>query len=172
MNFLDKIFRACSEGENASYDLSLKRGDYAAAVPLLKEAVRQDDERAMGLMATLMVFGRGVEQDAEEACCWFRQAAVRGHVVSQAALGICLATGTGTRIDRHEAAYWLYRAGKAGNRQAIEALGAIAFKDHSIVGEHFSEEELCQLVTRIRKSRGNSRTEFENKGDHRDRSRC
>ena len=61
MNFLDKIFRACSEGENASYDLSLKRGDYAAAVPLLKEAVRQDDERAMGLMATLMVFGRDGE---------------------------------------------------------------------------------------------------------------
>lgn len=168
MKFLDKIFGTSSEDGYASYDLPLKRGDYAAAVPLLKE----DDERAMGLMATLMVFGRGVEQDAEEACCWFRQAAVRGHVVSQAALGICLATGTGTRIDRHEAAYWLYRAGKAGNRQAIEALGAIAFKDHSIVGEHFSEEELCQLVTRIRKSRGNSRTEFENKGDHRDRSRC
>ena len=171
MSFLDKIFGSFTSG-NESYDELLKRGDYAGAVPLLKAAVRQDDERAMGLMATLTAFGRGVEKDAEEACCWFRQAAVRGHVVSQAALGICLATGAGTRVDRDEAAYWLFRAGKAGNRQAIEALGAIAFEDHSIVGKHFTEEELCRLVVRLRKPLANRQAVQEEKGGRHDRSCC
>lgn len=166
MNFLDKFFGGAAESKGGSYVEPLKRGDFTAAIPLLRSAIRKDDERAMGLMAALTAFGRGVEQNVEEACCWFRQAAVRGHVESQAALGLCLATGVGTRVDRHEAAYWLYRASKAGNRQAIEALGALAFKDHSIVGKHFSEDELCLLVTQLRK------LPMTRQGGRNDRPRC
>ncbi len=54
-------------------------------------------------------------------------------------------------MDRKEASYWLYRAGKAGNMQAIEVLGALAYKDNSIVGVHFTEDELCKLVMQLRK---------------------
>ena len=106
----------------------------------------------MGLMAAMTALGRGVERDPVDACCWFRQAAVRGHVPSQAALGMCLAAGLGTPCDRKEAAYWLYRAGVSGNRQAIEVLGELAYQDHSIVGPHFSEDDLCRLVLGLRKS--------------------
>lgn len=153
MNFLDSFFGGTSheDATPAPYVAPLERRDYAAAIPLLKAAMNQDDARAMGLMAALSALGRGVDKDPIEACCWFRQAATRGHVPSQAALGMCLAAGLGAPADNKEAAYWLYRAGTAGNLQAIEVLGALAYRDNSVVGEHFSEDELCRLVLQLRK---------------------
>src|SRR5574337_282637 len=154
MSFLDSFFGAelpHKEVSPAPYFAALKRRDYAAAVPLLKAAMRRDDARAMGLMGALFALGHGVEKNPADACCWFRQAATRGDVPSQAALGMCLARGLGVPLDHKEAAYWLYLAGKAGNMQAIEVLGALAYKDNSVVGEHFSEDELCHLVLKLHK---------------------
>ena len=154
MNFLDSFFGAAASHEDAApapYVAPLQRRDYAAAVPLLKAAMNKDDACAMGLFAALSALGRGVEKNPEDACAWFRQAANRDHVPSQAALGMCLAGGLGAPVDRKEAAYWLYRAGKAGSMQAIEVLGALAYKDNSVVGEHFTEDELCKLVMQLRK---------------------
>ncbi|WP_126448033.1 tetratricopeptide repeat protein [Sulfuricystis multivorans] len=154
MDFLDRFFGAVVSHEDAApapYIVPLQRRDYAAAVPLLKAAMNRGDACAMGFFAALSALGRGVEKNPQDACAWFRQAAIRGHVPSQAALGMCLAGGLGTLEDRKEAAYWLYRAGKAGNMQAIEVLGALAYKDNSVVGEHFTEDELCKLVMQMRK---------------------
>ena len=155
MSFLDEFFGAPSHQQDTAgppYMAPILRRDYAAAAPLLKKAMQNNDARAMGLMAAMTALGRGVERDPVDACCWFRQAAVRGHVPSQAALGMCLAGGLGTPRDPKEAAYWLYRAGVSGNRQAIEVLGELAYQDHSIVGPHFSEDDLCRLVLGLRKS--------------------
>ena len=154
MNILDSFFGAGAFQEDAApapYVAPLERRDYAAAVPLLKAAMNKEDARAMGLFAALSALGRGVEKNPEDACAWFRQAANRDHVPSEAALGMCLAGGLGAPVDRKEASYWLYRAGKAGNMQAIEVLGALAYKDNSIVGVHFTEDELCKLVMQLRK---------------------
>ncbi len=154
MNILDSFFGAGAFQEDAApapYVAPLERRDYAAAVPLLKAAMNKEDARAMGLFAALSALGRGVEKNPEDACAWFRQAANRDHVPSQAALGMCLAGGLGAPVDRKEASYWLYRAGKAGNMQAIEVLGALAYKDTSIVGVHFNADELCKLVMQLRK---------------------
>lgn len=157
MSFLDDFFGGFGgsssdrDVQTAAYIAPLARRDYAAAVPLLKSAMNRDDARAMGIMAALTALGRGVEKDPADACAWFRQAANRGHVPSQAALGMCLAGGLGVAMDKKEAAFWLYRAGKAGSMQAIEVLGALAFQDHSVVGEHFTEDELCELVLKMRR---------------------
>ena len=157
MSFLDKFFGDGLSHEDkarAPYIAPLERRDYNAAVPLLKDAMRRDDACAMGLMAALTALGRGVEKDPVDACNWFRQAANRGHIPSQAALGMCLAAGLGAPADNLQAAYWLYRAGMAGNMQAIEVLGALAYKDNSVVGPHFTEDELCSLVVQMRKAAG------------------
>jgi TPR repeat protein len=154
MHFLKQCFGAGLTPKDlapAPYVAPLKRHDYATAVPLLQAAMQRDDACAMGLMAALKGLGCGVEKDLNEACRWFRQAAVRGHVPSQTALGMCLAGGLGTPPDNQEAAYWQYQAGIAGNRQAIEVLGELAFRDHSVVGPHFTEDALCRLVMRLRK---------------------
>jgi len=42
----------------------------------------------------------------------------------------------------------------AGSMQAIEVLGALAYKDNSVVGPHFTEDELCRLVVSLRKANG------------------
>ena len=157
MRFLDKFFGddlSQTDKAVAPYVAPLERRDYAAAVPLLKDAMRRDDARAMGLMAALTALGRGVEKDPIDACNWFRQAANRGHVPSQAALGMCLAAGLGAPVDNKEAAFWLYKAGVAGSMQAIEVLGALAYKDNSVVGPYFTEDQLCRLVLSLRKAYG------------------
>ena len=154
MKFFESLLGTASHEDAAPprpYVAPLLRRDYAAAVPLLKAAMNKADACAMGLFAALSALGRGVEKNPEDACAWFRQAANLNHVPSQAALGMCLAGGLGAPLNRKEAAYWLYRAGKAGSMQAIEVLGALAYKDNSVVGEHFTEDELCKLVTRMRK---------------------
>ncbi len=157
MSFLDNFLGndpSYKDKAVAPYIAPLERRDYVAAVPLLKDAMRREDARAMGLMAALTALGRGVEKDPIDACNWFRQAANRGHVPSQAALGMCLAAGLGAPADNKEAAYWLYKAGVAGSMQAIEVLGALAYKDNSVVGPHFTEDELCRLVVSLRKANG------------------
>lgn len=157
MSFFDEFFggfggtASDKDVQAAPYLAPLARRDYAAAVPLLKSAMNREDARAMGIMAALTALGRGVDKDPVDACAWFRQAANRGHVPSQAALGMCLAGGLGSAIDNKEAAFWLFRAGKAGSMQAIEVLGALAFRDNSVVGPHFTEDELCDLVRHWRK---------------------
>ena len=157
MSFLDEFFGAPLHQQDTAgppYMAPILRRDYAAAAPLLKKAMQNNDARAMGLMAALTALGRGVEKDPIDACNWFRQAANRGHVPSQAALGMCLAAGLGAPMDNKEAAYWLYKAGVAGSTQAIEVLGALAYKDNSVVGPHFTEDELCRLVMSLRKANG------------------
>lgn len=154
MDFMDSFFGADvspPDAKAAAYVEPLKQRNYAAAVPLLQSAMAREDALAMGLFGALCALGRGVDKNPEDACAWFRQAANRGHVPSQAALGMCLAGGQGSPADYGEAAYWLYRAGKAGNLHAIEVLGNLAMKDNSIVGKHFSEDELCDLVLQLRK---------------------
>lgn len=54
-------------------------------------------------------------------------------------------------MNRKAAAYWLYRAGKSGSLRAIEFLGDLAYRDHSIVGPHFTEDELIELLYRFKK---------------------
>ena len=206
MSFLDKFLGDDSSQKDkavAPYFAPLQRRDYAAAVPLLKDAMRREDAHAMGLMAALTALGLGVEKDPIDACNWFRQAANRGNAPSQAALGMCLARGLGTPANLAEAAFWLYKAGTAGNAQAIEVfsalaekdppqaalgmcpaaglgtpansldaaallykagvagnvqaievLGALAYQDNSVVGPHFTEDELCRLVMKLKKLSG------------------
>jgi TPR repeat protein len=137
----------------ASYIRALEKKDYKAALPLIAEAIRRDDGQAMAFLGAMTAMGLGVEKDSKSACGWFRQAATHGNVASQAALGMCLASGIGIRKDRQEAAYWLYRAGCAGNMKSIEALAALAYQDASVVGEHFSEDQLVDLVLKWKSAR-------------------
>lgn len=154
MSFLDKFLGVDKPHEGKAppaYLEALQRRDYVSALPLLNDALLRDDPVAMGFMAALTALGRGVEKDPVDACKWFRQAAVRGHAPSQAALGMCLARGLGVAVNRKEAAYWLYKAAVAGNLKATEDLAELAFVDNSVVGESFSEDDLCDLVRNMRK---------------------
>ena len=156
MTILDKFLRKISEEKDVrkedTYNAALTRKDYAAAVPLLRAAIAKDDARAMGALAAMYATGNGVGKDIEEACTWFRQAATRGDAPSQWALGMCLAGGSGTPVNLSEGAYWLFRASKAGNRRAFEILEPMVEKNKSLIGPHFSEDELLALSWQFKKS--------------------
>ena len=156
MTILDKFLRKISDEKDVrnedTYDAALTRKDYAAAVPLLREAIAKDDARAMGAFAAMCATGNGIAKDPEEACIWFRQAATRGDAASQWALGMCLSGGVGTPANLSEGVYWLFRASKAGNRRAFEILEPMVEKNKSLIGPHFSEAELLALSWQFKKS--------------------
>jgi len=142
MSFLDNFFGddlSRKDKAAAPYVAPLERRDYVAAIPLLKDAMRRDDACAMGLMAALTALGRGVQKDPVDACNWFRQAANRGHVPSQAALGMCLAAGLGSPANLQEAAFWVRKASVAGNLQANEVFSSLASKDPFQTAKGFCE---------------------------------
>jgi TPR repeat protein len=141
-----RAFRSSTEDEDPPYYAPLEAGDYAAALPLLEAAMCREDAHAMGVMAAMLAMGRGVDQDPQEACAWFRQAANRGDLFSQTAFGMCLATGFGTARDATEAAYWLYRAGRAGHHSAVDILSDLALQHQAVIGVHFTMGELVALV--------------------------
>ena len=124
----------------------LRTGDFVAAVPALHKAIRGEDAHAMRALGELLALGKGIEKAPESAASWFRQAAVRGDVIGQSSFGICLATGFGIAQDETEPAYWLYRAGKAGNQKAIEALQQVTLRNRATVGPHFSARDLYVLL--------------------------
>ena len=148
-----------------AYNAPLRRRDFAAALPLLRAAMVREDARAMGCYGALCATGQGVEKDLCEAYGWFLHASKRGDVPAQVALGRCLAGGLGAPMNRTEAANWLYRAGMAGNWRAIEALEALATKDCSVIGPHFTEAELIHLLYTFKKARGHQRFVLPCKGE-------
>lgn len=137
------------KGAEPDYLSPLRQQDWARALPRLEAAAAHNDARALGILAALHAMGRGVPANPEKAYLLFERAATQGDLRSQVALGVCLATGFGTAADTHKGAYWLYRAGMAGSRQAIECLSELAFRDASVLGVHFSAKELGELVRRI-----------------------
>ncbi len=146
-----------TQGDPA-YDAPLRRRDFAAALPLLRAAMAREDARAMGCYGALCATGQGVEKDLYEAYCWFLQAANRGDVPAQVALGLCLAGGLGVPMNRTEAANWLYRG-------AIEALEALTMKDCSVIGPHFTEAELIHLLYTFKKARGHQHSVLPCRGE-------
>ncbi|MBI5922389.1 MAG: sel1 repeat family protein [Betaproteobacteria bacterium] len=138
-----------SEQNSSSYGEALDREDYGAAVPLLTEAIRQDDRRAMFVFGMMLVLGRGVERCLEDGVAWIRQAAVRGVPYAQHILGCFLVGGCGVPQNQSEAAYWLYRAERAGLAEAIKALSELNLRNPKVVRQFYSEEEVIAMARNI-----------------------
>lgn len=56
----------------------------------------------------------GFPLDPVRAVAWYRRAAEAGLAEAQFNLAHCLATGSGTRQDNHEALHWMLRAARQG----------------------------------------------------------
>lgn len=153
MTFLDKarntIDRKKEDPGPPAYVALINSRDYAAALPLLRAAMGMEDARAMGAYAAMCATGNGVEKNLEEAYAWFLQAANRGDIPSQVALGMCLASGKGVAVNRLEGAFWLYRASKSGSVRAMKGLRDLTEKDRSVIGPHFSEDELNAMCYQL-----------------------
>lgn len=142
-------FMSDEDADGRAYLDAILDEDWKKALPMLKAAAAREDATAMSFLGAFYAMGLGVEKDNVESTLWLRQAAIRGNVSAQAALGMCLAHGLGVAQDRLEAAYWLFKAGQAGSAISINTLAAMAYQHHEIVGPHFTEDELCELVEQL-----------------------
>jgi len=107
---------AASDGDAAAG--AMRRGDYPAAVALLRPLAETGDARAQLLLGALHRDGRGVAPDAARAVELFIAAAEQGDARAQANLGEALFQGRGTPRDRAEAFRWFAAAAAQGDVQA------------------------------------------------------
>ena len=107
------------EDGQAAYD----RGDYAAALTLLRPLADQGDASAQWQLAYMSQEGLGVSQDYVEAATWYRKAADQGNAPAQTNLGTMYYRGTGVPQDNIQAASWFRKAADQGEAHAQQNLG-------------------------------------------------
>lgn len=96
----------------------LRRGNYAAALSLLRPLAEQGNVRAQKALGDMYDEGQGVAQDRNEALKWYRLSAQRGFGSAQVALGNMYLLGKGVAEDHREAAKLLRLAAKQPNNSA------------------------------------------------------
>ena len=98
------------EDANAAY----LRGDYSAALTLVKPIAEQGDAAGENFLGVLYSRGRGVPQDYTEAIKWYRKAAEQGNAKGQANLGAMYYQGQSVPHDYTEASKWYRKAAEQG----------------------------------------------------------
>ena len=113
---------------------AIKRGDYEAAITLLRPLAENGDVEAQVFLGNLFEFGYGEPVDFVEASRWYRRAAQAGNILAQAKLGRMLAGlsdnetfNTGLPRDYPEALDWLTRSAERSNSIAQTALGIMYY---------------------------------------------
>lgn len=101
------------------------RGDFEAALPLLRQAARAGHTQSQYLIATMYLTGREVPEDREEAADWFELASRAGHLEAQYFLGGMYSGGFGRERDDARAADLYDRAAQQGMAVAQFRLGVV-----------------------------------------------
>ncbi|CAA7618390.1 exported hypothetical protein [Magnetospirillum sp. LM-5] len=111
------------------------------AVALYLQAADAGHAGAQGRLATLLVTGRGVKMNAQEARRLAEAASAQGNVEGRAVLGIMLVRGLGGEPDVARGLDLLDGAARAGQRMAQMTLATLAFR-----GQHRSRDFLEALT--------------------------
>jgi hypothetical protein len=91
---------------------AFQRGDYAAAIRLLRPRAEQGNATAEHNLGYLYALGLGVPRDQALAANWYRKSAEQGNAASQAELGRMYFQGAGVPRDPIEGYKWLLLAGR------------------------------------------------------------
>lgn len=106
-------------------DAAYRRGDYAAALAILRPLAEQGDASAQNDLAVMSLNGRGLPKNEAEALLWLRLSADQGHAGAQTLLGHAYFHGWGVpRPDYAESSKWFRAAAEQGNAEAQENLGS------------------------------------------------
>ncbi len=109
-------------------------GDYATALPLLRELSEHGDPPAQYLLAELYLTGSGVRRNATAAAFWLHKASLADYPAAQYRLGVMLDEGIGLEPDPAVAASLLAHAAKRGDapaRRRAEIMHAPASSDQN-----------------------------------------
>src|SRR5215471_10096284 len=113
-----------------------RRGDYAAAVKLLKPLAEQGDARAQFNLGFMCDKGRGVPQDYATALSWYRKAAEQGHSSAQTNLGFMYSQGRGVPQDYATALSWYRKAAEQGDAKAQFNLGLMYAQGQGVTQDY------------------------------------
>ncbi|MCX7835590.1 MAG: serine/threonine-protein kinase, partial [bacterium] len=103
--------------------------NYKEAVKWYRKAAEQGNADAQNELGWMYSEGRGVPQDDAEAVKWYRKAAEQGHATAQYNLGWMYEQGRGVSQDNKEAVKWYRKSAEQGDKDAIERIEEIEFKN-------------------------------------------
>jgi TPR repeat protein len=97
--------------------------DFAAAASWYRKAADQDDEMGLCNLAVLLLQGKGVTQDSEQAITLLTKAATEGSAFAKYRLAVCYQEGEGVPQDYARCVHWYGQAAAQGHGPAINNLG-------------------------------------------------
>lgn len=98
-------------------------GEYEKAFEKYKAAAELGNIEGIYKIGYCYYYGKGVEQNFENAVYWFQKAAEQGHAKAQYMLGNCYYDGKGVDKDNEEAFTWYRKAAGQGHAKAQYNLG-------------------------------------------------
>ena len=104
---------------------ALEKGDYEAAIELLKPIAEQGNTEAQHNMGFMYDQGLGVQRDYHKAIEWYRKAAEQGYAEAQYNLGGMYLNGLGVSQDFKEAVKWFRKVAEQGFPYAQNNLGVM-----------------------------------------------
>jgi hypothetical protein len=100
--------------DTASGIAALERGDYAAALALLKPEAEKGDPAAQAKYGIMLAQGFGVARDPAAAVAWFRKSAAQNDPEGQYNLGVAYEVGDAGGVNHAAAAQWYRKAAEQG----------------------------------------------------------
>ncbi len=134
----------------AAYD----RGDYAAALKLLRPLADGGNATAQYDLATMYDGGQGVAQNYTEAMKWYRLAANQGMALAQFNLGVMYEAGKGVKRDYVRAHLWYNLAAASFNgeegKKAMDIGKIVAAKMTPVQIKHAQDMSKWCLLSNYR----------------------
>jgi len=112
-----------SAGPLEQGEAAWNRGEYAAALELLRPLADRGVAAAQATLGIMYDNGQGVPTDHAVAVVWFRKAANQGHAHAEYDLGLKYSQGQGVSHDDAVAVSWFQRAADHGDPEAMFRLG-------------------------------------------------
>lgn len=109
-----------------------KRGNYAAALEIMRPLAIKGDASAQNDLAVMYRKGHGVRRDNAAAAAWFLLAARQGYARAQNNLAVMFRRGEGVPRDYGKAAAWSRRAAEQGHARAQNNLAVMYLKGQGV----------------------------------------
>jgi Sel1 repeat len=114
------LFSAAAAGPLENGQAAYQKGDYAAALQILRPLAEQGNASAQTALGVIYEHGQGVPQDFVQAVIWYNEAAYQGDPDAQTNLGAMYANGWGVPQDYAPGRRVVPPGQRAGERRCAE----------------------------------------------------
>jgi uncharacterized protein len=121
--FAASLSGAATAGPLEDGQAAFGRGDYAAAMPLLRPLAEEGNAVAQYQIGVMYALGIGAPQDHAQSLAWRRKAADHGYAIAQFSIGLTYQKGDGAPQDYAQALVWYRKAADQGYAAAQSRLG-------------------------------------------------